>query len=291
MKTKLTKFVNAVHLTLLVTCLTFLAVAGPGDLLMGNPSQAKADADQKDNYLLDKNYYTLSYNNAKGTPNWVSWRLSRKSIGDAPRMSFHPDEDLPAGFMVVTPNDYTGGGFDRGHMCPHGDRSADDDMSDETFLMSNMIPQSPNVNQKAWAQLEMYCRNLVEKDNKTLYIITGPASQGGTGRNGKKQTVGKVHKVVVPEKCWKVILVVDAGRGSDIKKVNENTRIIAVIMPNDMTVGEEWASYRVSVKEVEELTGYKFFDQIPASIIDPLKEQVDDETIATAKPIHHNTDN
>jgi endonuclease G len=172
-------------------------------------------------------------------------------------------------------------------MCPHSDRGASDDMSDATFVMSNMIPQSPNVNQKAWAQLEAYCRDLVEKENKTLYIIDGPAGQGGTGRNGKKQTVGTAHTVVVPAKCWKVIMVVDAGHGKDVSKVNDNTRLIAVIMPNDMSVGEEWAGFRVSVKDVETLTGYKFFDKVSAAVIEPLKEVVDDEPITHATPIHH----
>lgn len=277
---------------LTITALLFAAWALPvhgqsANLTMGNPSQAKADASQKDNFLMEKDFFALSYNNSKGTPNWVSWRLVKTDLGTAPRFQFHPDEDLPTGFNQITPKDYTGGGFDRGHMCPHSDRGASDDMSEATFVMSNMIPQSPNVNQKAWAQLEAYCRDLVEKENKTLYIIDGPAGQGGTGRNGKKPTVGTAHTVVVPAKCWKVIMVVDAGHGKDVSKVNDNTRLIAVIMPNDMSVGEEWAGFRVSVKDVETLTGYKFFDKVSAAVIEPLKEVVDDEPITHATPIHH----
>jgi endonuclease G len=277
-------------LTTIAVLLAALALPVHGQsvhLKMGNPSQAKADTSQKDNFLMEKDFFALSYNNSKGTPNWVSWRLVKTDLGNSPRFPFHPDEDLPPGFNQITPKDYTGGGFDRGHMCPHSDRSADDDMSEATFVMSNMIPQSPNVNQKAWAQLEMYCRNLVENQNKTLYIIDGPAGQDGVGRNGPKQTVGKVHKVVVPAKCWKVIIVVDAGHGDDLKKVNDNTRLIAVIMPNDMSVGEEWAGFRVSVKDVETLTGYKFFDKVPDTVIEPLKEVVDDEPISHATAIRH----
>jgi DNA/RNA endonuclease G (NUC1) len=54
-----------------------------------------------------------------------------------------------------------------------------------------------------------------------------------------------------------------------------------------MTVGERWAGFRVSVKDVEALTGYKFFDKVPAAIIGPLKERVDDVAIAQVKPIVH----
>ena len=39
--------------------------------------------------------------------------------------------------------DYTGSGFDRGHMCPHSDRAANEEMSFATFVMSNIIPQAP----------------------------------------------------------------------------------------------------------------------------------------------------
>ncbi|MDB6022243.1 MAG: nucA [Pedosphaera sp.] len=257
------------------------------DLKMGNPSHARDDARDKDNFLMEKEYFALSYNNTKGTPNWVSWHLDASDLGTAPRASFHPDETLPRGFRRITPMDYTGSGFDRGHICPHSDRSASPRMSQATFVMSNIIPQSPHVNQKAWAQLEMYCRKLVESQHKTLYIVSGPTGQGGTGSEGPKDIIGKRLKVVVPAQCWKVIMVLDAGEGDDLKKVNEHTRLIAVIMPNDMTVGEDWSRFRVPVKSVEKLTGYRFFDRVPANIIEPLKEKTDDEHIPRARAIRH----
>ena len=46
---------------------------------------------------------------------------------------------------------------------------------------------------------------------------------------------------------------------ADLKKVDENTRLIAVNMPNTMEVGEDWSGYRTLVKDIEQLTGYKFF--------------------------------
>ena len=131
----------------------------------------------------------------------------------------------------------------------------------------------------------------MKNENKTLYIIDGPAGVGGTGKNGLKQVIGKANKVTVPAKCWKVIMVLDASKAGDPKNVDSSARLIAVIMPNDMTVGEEWAGFRVPVKDVEQLTGYKFFDKVPAEIIEPLKKQVDTESIPAAKRIsHHSTE-
>jgi endonuclease G len=249
------------------------------DLLMGNPSNATTAPADADNYLMVKPYFTLSYNNSKGTPNWVSWRLKAEDIGSAPRVPFYPDSELPRGFLKVTPKDYSGSGFDRGHMCDHSDRSATPEASHATFTMVNMVPQSPALNEKAWMQLESYCRLLAEKEHKHLYIIAGPAGEGGTGKNGPKARIGKSGQIVVPAKCWKVIMVLEGGGGDEFQKANQNVRLIAVIMPNDMTVGEQWSQFRVSVREVEKLTGYHFFGGVPATIIEPLKDRVDAERI------------
>ena len=113
-------------------------------LLLGNPSKATDDPREKDNYLEKKPYFALSYNSSKGTPNWVSWRVTKADLGDAPRkLQFDPDSDLPKGFRHVTHKDYNGSGFDRGHLCPHSDRAADKDMSYATFVMSNMALSAP----------------------------------------------------------------------------------------------------------------------------------------------------
>lgn len=250
-------------------------------LKMGNPSDATDSPRNKNNTLMTKRYFALAYNNAKATPNWVSWRLGESDLGNAPREPFYPDSDLPAGFTRVTPRDYTGGGFDRGHLCPHSDRAASPAMSRATFVMTNIIPQSPSLNQKAWNTLEEYCRELVERQGKTLYIIAGPQGRGGTGREGARQTIGHDHKVTVPAKCWKVIMVLEGG--GEIKNVTAKTRLIAVIMPNDMSVGNAWAGYRVSVRAVEELTGYTFFGKVPEAVIAPLKAKVDKVKISAPR--------
>ena len=86
-------------------------------LRWGNPSGATEDASNQDNFLMKKPYYALSYNNSKGTPNWVSWHLVKEDIGDASRegLPFLPDNELPAGFNKVFTREYARTGFDRGH--------------------------------------------------------------------------------------------------------------------------------------------------------------------------------
>jgi endonuclease G len=262
---------------------------GPADtsihLLLGNPSRATDDPADSDNFLMRKPEYALSYNNAKGTPNWVSWRVQKADLGNAPRPQFYPDPDLPRRFKHVTPHDYTETGFDRGHMCPHSDRGATPESSNATFAMTNIVPQAPSLNQKAWADFEEYCRDLVRKRDRVLYIVAGPQGRGGDGKKGPADTIAN-GKVTVPAKCWKVAVVIDGGTGEldDLARIGPRTRVIAVVMPNEESVAHGWAKYRMSVREIEGLTDYRFFDRVPAAVADELKSQTDTEHVPPARP-------
>jgi endonuclease G len=256
-------------------------------LLLGNPSSATSDPAARANYLMVKPWYALSYNDALGTANWVSWRVTVDDLGNAPRKpTFDTDTTLPPGFYHVTHKDYSGSGFDRGHLCPHSDRAANQAMSFATFCMTNIIPQAPNVNQKAWAQLENYCRDLV-REHQHLYIIAGPAGRGGTGSDGFKNSIAS-GKVTVPAQCWKIIVIVPEAGDDDLSKISSSTRVITVIMPNDNSaVGEDWAKFRTTPAEIESQTGLKFFDKVSDSVAQILRQKQDREQIAPPRPFVH----
>ena len=91
---------------ILVTVLLCL-VCLPGwaadvDLLMGNPSQAQPDPTQKNNFLMNKTFYALSYNDSTGTPNWVSWHLTQQHFGDAPRKRKFDADTTPVSYTHLT---------------------------------------------------------------------------------------------------------------------------------------------------------------------------------------------
>ena len=236
-------------------------------LTMGNPSGAIADTANYDNYLMIKPQYALSYHRDRGTPNWTSWHLDSTWLGSTPRQDdFRADTTLPAGWYQVQGTDYSGSGYDRGHMCPSADRTKTVADNSSTFLMTNMVPQLPANNQGPWASLESYCRTLVGSGNE-LYIVSGGY--------GIQATIAGGH-VSVPSQTWKVIIVLPSGT-NDVSRVTGSTRAIAVILPNSGAINSDWRTYRVSVDSVEALTGYDFFSNVADSAENAIEAVVDNQ--------------
>jgi endonuclease G len=236
-------------------------------LTMGNPSNAVTNIAQPNNYLMEKPQYSLSYSRDNGGPNWVSWHLDSSWLGSAPRQDdFRADTTLPTGWYRVQATDYSGSGFDRGHMCPSADRTITVAANSATFLMTNMIPQLPANNQGVLANLESYSRTLVSQGNE-LYIISGG--------QGLRFFIANGH-VAVPAQTWKVIVVLPVG-SNDVSRVTTSTRTIAVVVPNSGTINSDWRTYRVSVDQVEAITGFDFFSNVSSGIQAVIEGVVDNQ--------------
>ncbi len=259
-----------------------LLVSPTGDpqihLTMGNPSAATTDVNNPTNYLLAKSQYVMSYHRDRGTPNWVSWHLDSSWLGSTPRQDdFRADPSLPAGWYQVNEFDYSGSGFDRGHHTPSADRTRSVPDNSATFFMTNMMPQAPFNNQGPWEELESYCRTLVSQGNE-LYIIAGGAGTGGTGSNGGVTTTIAGGHVTVPSVTWKVIVVLPNG-DNDVDRVYKTTRVIAVIMPNDQSIGlnTPWRNFRTSVHRVQGLTGFNFFSNVRPMVQNIIERRIDQQ--------------
>lgn len=243
------------------------------NLTMGNPSGAVADSYYYWNYLVTKTQFSMSYHRDRGTPNWVSWHLDNTWLGSTPRQdNFRADATLPTGWYRVTSTDYTSSGFDRGHNCPSADRTYSVEDNGATFLMTNMIPQAPVNNQQTWANLENYCRKLVTQGNE-CYVIMGSYGTGGTGSTGAKNSIAG-GKVTVPNRIWKVILVLPKG-SDDVNRVTTATRVIAVNTPNINTTSSSWGTYRTTVDAIEQATGYNLLSMIPSVLQTTIESRVD----------------
>lgn len=230
-------------------------------LALGNPSQAKANPFYPDNFLLINNFYAISYNRNKGIANWAAWRLTKEDLGEADRRNnFRPDGRLPGAWKKISPSYYSRSGYNRGHIVPSADRTQTPDANSSTFVMTNMTPQTPALNQGPWEKLERYSRSLARRDND-LFIYAGCYGEKAKLR----QTVS------VPTNCWKIIAIIPRG-----SQVNSNMRIIAVDMPNVQGIkNANWRDYQTSVRNIEQRTGYDFLNIFPKDLQNKLETKID----------------
>lgn len=248
---------------------------------LGNPTGATADSNNHSHYLTQRRVFAMDYDASEGEPNWVSWNLTAEDIGHVKRSPFHADTELPANFYHVKDGDYIRSGFDRGHMCPSADRTANAADNDMVFTMANIIPQKADNNQGVWEQLESDCRELARAGNELL-IICGPAGFRGARINGK-------GPVFVPERTWKIVMVIPVGAGSALNRINAATRVIAVDIPNVAGIRHDpWSKYLVSVNQLEKLTGFQFFTALKPELAAVLKSKVDGQVtpvVVVAVPV------
>lgn len=230
------------------------AVAASPNVALGVPT----DADPSDDVLIDERAYVVSYNPRRRVANWVSWRLDRASFGSVGRRDdFRPDPALPPELYRVTPHDYAKSGYDRGHLCPSGDRQSSPEENSLTFLMTNMHPQLHELNAGPWEKLEQWERQLARRPGAEVHVVAGPVFAEPS------RTIG--NGVAVPKASFKIVVELGAGEGPSA--VRNETRVVAVSMPNEHGVGgRAWTDFATSVDALEAATGYDFLSAVPVEV-------------------------
>ena len=210
----------------------------------------------KKEVLLYRSNYTLSFNKKTNLPNWVAWRLDKKKLVEKvsrDRYGFTADPDMEGENAVVT-QDYARSGYDRGHMCPANDSRWSGEAMRESFYMTNICPQNPNLNSGDWNELEQACHRWAEKE--VVYIVCGPILY----KKSQAEYIGKEHKIRVPEAFFKVVLSgVEKGTPRAIGFIYKNTK-----------GNQPLDAYVNTVDEVERITGIDFFpalaDEVEAKV-------------------------
>ncbi len=240
---------------------------------LGNPSGATTDPNNHDHYLIQRTVEAIDYSDNLGEPNWASWDLTASDLGSSGRSpDFITDTSLPSDFYEVTTTDYSGSGYDRGHMCPSADRTDNDTDNALVFLMSNIIPQAPNNNEGVWGNFEDYCRTLAVSGNELL-IICGPSGFDGS-------LIQPSERVFTPAYTWKIVVVVPPGTGTALSRITAATRVISLKIPNSNSVSSAWQNYITSARQIEVDTGFTFFTALPPDIASALRNQVDGQNNA-----------
>lgn len=209
--------------------------------------------------ILKRKGYTLSYNADYKTPQWVAWELTKKETkGKEGRTDkFLPDPDV-RGAKAYT-GDYTKSGYDRGHMAPAADMKWSRKAMEESFYMSNICPQNPNLNRGDWNDLEEKSRQWAKKYG-AVYIACGPIYD-----NKRPKRIGN-NKVAVPDAFYKVVLIND----------KKNPKAIGFIFPNKAG-HKPLKKYVVTVDSVEKRTNIDFFSALP----DEIENKIEAELVQT----------
>jgi endonuclease G len=138
----------------------------------------------------------------------------------------------------------------------------DDRAIDETFLMTNISPQTRSFNMGIWRQLEEKTRDWARRF-KRVYIITGPVLSSGRKQIGE-------NRVTVPAAFYKIILAPDQAQ------------VIAFVLPNEQGTGE-LTDYACTVDQAEEYTGINFFPKILKGSMEKLESVLETEKWPLAK--------
>ena len=227
--------------------------------------------------------YSVCYDVDRHISHWVAYPIFKK-VYETPVLSrvndfnYDPNDQLP----VIPTRDQqyigTGGngrgygarGYDRGHMLPQASRYNNYEPNRMTYYGTNMMPQNSTLNQNIWASLEGKVRDwggLQTYD--TLYVVTGAAFKS-------TKTIDNANgPIAVPSHCWKVLLRQRGNQNRQISqfKADELKAIGFVFTNDDAGAATSIESAVRSVKEIEELTGFKFFRNLDPAVADAVKSQ------------------
>lgn len=227
--------------------------------------------------------YSVCYDVDRHISHWVAYPIFKK-VYETPVLSrvndfnYDPNDQLP----VIPTRDQqyigTGGngrgygakGYDRGHMLPQASRYNNYEPNRMTYYGTNMMLQNSTLNQNIWASLEGKVRGwggLQTYD--TLYVVTGAAFKS-------TKTIDNANgPIAVPSHCWKVLLRQRGNQNRQISqfKADELKAIGFVFTNDDAGAATSIESAVRSVKEIEELTGFKFFRNLDPAVADAVKSQ------------------
>ncbi len=194
--------------------------------------------------IVKHQYFSLSYNERYEQAEWVAYTLSKDHLTYDDRERPYFIEDPKVRSKSADWRNYKGSGYDRGHLCPAGDRRFSEFAYNETFYTSNISPQDRDFNAGVWNRLEMQVRQWCKRYG-TLYVATGGVLEAGLSRIGEED-------VSVPGYFYKIV-----ARGDE-----NSVRTLAFLMPNEES-NAPLHKFLVSIDTLEELTGLDFLENMP----------------------------
>ncbi len=210
-------------------------------------------------HILRNDHFMLEYDEQRKNPLWVVYKIHPLE-GEPPHVKRPSDFKVDNRTLArVTQQAYTNSGYDRGHMAPnhaivslYGKASQAD-----TFLMSNITPQRPNLNRKIWQRLEAAEMDQMTHLGGKIAVFTGPIF----GKTPQRLPSG----IQIPEAFFKIYAT----------KKGKEIHLLAFIIPQDVGENARIPSYITTVDAVEAATHLDFFSRLNDAQENRLESQTD----------------
>lgn len=202
--------------------------------------------------VINHNYYSLSYSEPHEQAEWVAYELKKEHVVSAnfDRPYFEIDAQVKTG--AAHWRNYKNSGYDRGHLCPAGDRRFTKEAYEETFLTSNITPQMHDFNSGVWNRLEQQSRRWA-KEYDGIFIITGGVLTSSMAHIGSEQ-------VTVPYAFYKIVF----------DRRGDTDTALAFLIPHEES-DKNLEQFATSIDVIEKQTGIDFFPQLD----DPVENQLE----------------
>ncbi len=190
-------------------------------------------------HLITRTAFTLCLSGEHKTPLWTAYELTPAMLhhSSTPRQSFRHDPALAA-----TNADYRNSGYHRSHLVPAADVAYNPEALRDSYLLSNAVPQLPELNLSAWRKIENDIRKLAARSD-ALYIITGALFDcPGLTHIGPNQ-------VAVPCATYKAVLAIQGDQ-----KI-----AFATVLTNQPGATRE----TTTIREIESRAALHFFSALP----------------------------
>jgi endonuclease G len=213
------------------------------------------------NHVIERSIYVLSNNPDTKFADWVGYVVSTETIGTTQRRVWHVDPDLlPT--ETLSPKDYKGIRdalqMDRGHQAPLASLTGMPDWAMADYL-SNITPQTIDLNEGAWEDLERAERKLAKGQAIVVHSITGTLYE----RDMPKLPNSHLdHKV--PSGYWKIVTVLK----------DNHLHTAAFIMEQNTPRQADPCDYAVTIQVIETRSHLHFF---------PKLDKAEDEKIIQSK--------
>lgn len=193
--------------------------------------------------IIHHDYYSLSYSEEDEQAEWVAYELKRNQLKNSNFKRPYFEMDPLVASKSAHWRNYKKSGYDRGHLCPAGDREFNKEAYNETFLTSNITPQRHEFNAGVWNKLEQQVRYWAKKYNG-VYVVTGGVL---------KQKIGAIgsENVTVPESFYKIVY----------NQSGSEPKMIAFLMKHKKS-NNSLQNFVTTVDQIEQLTGIDFFPEL-----------------------------